>query len=627
MGDEGDRGDRREGMELGEEDKGDWRGRHGTGQDRMGGTGWDGGETGTGRESSKVPARAAVPQREEFCRGTGTGMGQERREGMGWRGEDEDRDGTAKKGWDREDRTHWGTVQSPPASCPRTSPAHTGPRAPAEGLGRSWGRCGAGRDRGCCGDPGRGLWPLCGALCLSQWWLSGDPQPRDPRSGHSWVPLSPAPRWRSRAGCSPPVPGGCTAPHTPCSHPRSHAYTCLHACRHVHGASALGRRAGDRGPQVSPAGDTPLCPRSAGGGPRRPCSSSSPNTLPQVRGAGTGTGWGWDTGQGWMWWQGTWSRDGRWWQGWNMVSLIRWGGRDGMRWQGWDTVSCMVWDAHDGTWWQGWDTVVGWDAVSCTVWDVRSGTWWQRWDTVAGMGHGGRDGMQCHLWYGICGMGRAGREGTGCHIQDGVAGTEHGGGTGHGGSSLAGRVTPWSGGPGVGRDLPGSVGCRQPPSRSPFSPRRCQPRGRVPALPGEWVPGPPGQAHSPVPRLPQCRGGVIGAQPRCLPPRPGLAPALIGSLPGTAPALRGRGHGAKTGCGVWPQRKPPRDHHGDATPGSPTPDPRGGVLVLGEGSAMGPHCGTPIAASSSRGPHRETPPPPRHSTHLPMGCQGPPGLR
>lgn len=36
-----------------------------------------------------------------------------------------------------------------------------------------------------------------------------------------------------------------------------------------------------------------------------------------------------------------WSRDGRWWQGWDMVSLVGWGGREGVLWQGGDAVAGM----------------------------------------------------------------------------------------------------------------------------------------------------------------------------------------------------------------------------------------------------------------------------------------------
>jgi len=120
----------------------------------------------------------------------------------------------------------------------------------------------------------------------------------------------------------------------------------------------------------------------------------------------------------------------------------------------------------------------GWDVVSPVAQDVREGTWWR-----------GGDGVSQH---GVS--------------QHGVAGTECSG------RSQAGRVTPWSGGPGVGRDLPGSTGCPQPLSHSPLSPRRCRPRGRVPALPGEWAPGPPGPPHSPVPWLPGT-GGLSGPCP------------------------------------------------------------------------------------------------------------------
>lgn len=190
----------------------------------------------------------------------------------------------------------------------------------------------------------------------------------------------------------------------------------------------------------------------------------------------------------------------------------------------------------------------------------------------------------------------------GCHTRDGVAGM------GCRGRSLAGRVTPQSGGPGVGRDLPGSVGCQQPPSCSPFSPRRCGPRGRVPALPGEWAPGPPGQPHSPVPQLPRNRG-VIGAHPRRPLPHPSLAPVLIGSRHGTDTRRRrcrdgdakpsqgvGLGRGANrlvtiTGTPPQgPQRRVPMA-------GSPLqcPHPRGRGWVL----ALHPLCETPITAPAS----------------------------
>lgn len=233
-------------------------------------------------------------------------MGQDRREGgdgmktrMRRRGQEGDRDGTGGKRWDGGNGTCWRTVQPPPDGCSQpkgTSPAHTGPRAPGP----------LSRGGDIMGTPGWGHGPSVGHCAFQRCWLSGDPHPRDPHPGWSWVPPSPAPRWQPRAGCPPPqCPGGCAAPHAPCPHPRSHPRPRSHACRHVHGASVLGHRAGDRGPRASPAGDTPLCLRSAGGGPRRPCSSSSPSTPPQVSGAETGAGREWDTGQGWTQWQGT----------------------------------------------------------------------------------------------------------------------------------------------------------------------------------------------------------------------------------------------------------------------------------------------------------------------------------
>ena len=213
-----------------------------------------------------------------------------------------------------------------------------------------------------------------------------------------------------------------------------------------------------------------------------------------------------------------------------------------------DMVAGDIW-SRDGRWWQGGMWCHRQDGVAGMGCCGREGTWCHARDGMSKMGHGGREGtwwqggVRCHLWYKMSRMGPGGREGTGCHIKAGVAGM------GRGGRSLAGRVTPWSGGPGVGRDLPGSVGCRQPPSRSPLSPRRCRPRGRVPALPGEWVPGPPGQPRSPVPRLPGHRGGGYQG--------PAQAPATP-SQPGPGayrfPARHGHtalGTGPQSQAGLW----------------------------------------------------------------------------
>lgn len=215
----------------------------------------------------------------------------------------EGRDGTEGTGHTGGQCSHpQSVVPGPRGPVPSTHGTHTPHGGARAGAGALVGLGGTGD---VVGTPGWGHGPSVGH-CAFQWrWLSRDPhprdpRPRDPRPSWSWVPLSPAPVW-----VLPPVPGGCVAPHAPCTHPRSHTRTRSHTCRHVHGASILGRRAGDRGPRASPAGDTPLCPRSAGGGPRRPCSSSSLSTPPQVSGAGTGAGRGWDMGQGWTWWQGT----------------------------------------------------------------------------------------------------------------------------------------------------------------------------------------------------------------------------------------------------------------------------------------------------------------------------------
>lgn len=274
MGDEGDRGDRREGMELGEEDKGDWRGRHGTGQDGGHRMGW--GRDGDGMRELQGSCMSCGPAEGELCRGTGTGMGQEGREGMGWRGQDEDRDGTGKKGWDREDRTHWGTVQSPPASCPRTSPAHTRPRAPTEGLGRSWGLCGAGRDRGCCGDPGIGLWPLCGALCLSRWWLSGDPNPGTPAPATAGCPC-PLLRAGGPGLGAPPL---CRVGARPRTLPaRTHAHTHTHA--HTRAGTCTGPRPWGAGQGTGDPGcPRPVTPRCA---PDPPAEAHAGHALPALR--------------------------------------------------------------------------------------------------------------------------------------------------------------------------------------------------------------------------------------------------------------------------------------------------------------------------------------------------------
>lgn len=262
---DGDRWDReRVGQER-------WDETGGTGQGGEGGTGWDQ-EGQRGQDWMGQSPTAA-----ELCR---------TERGQGWDG----------KGWDSGARTCWGTVQPPPTCCPQpegTFPAHTGPRVPREEPGRNRGSHGAGREQGHRRDPGTGH-------CASQQcWLSRTPTLGTP--SWSWVPLSSAPRRWPRAGCCPL----CRVSVRPRTLPAHTALTHKHTLTHVQacaGAPVLGGMG--QGTGVSSAGDTPLCPRSAGGGPRQPCSSSSPNTRHQVSGTGTDPARG-DTGQTWTWRQGT----------------------------------------------------------------------------------------------------------------------------------------------------------------------------------------------------------------------------------------------------------------------------------------------------------------------------------
>lgn len=283
----------------------------------------------------------------------------------------------------------------------------------------------------------------------------------------------------------------------------------------------------------------------------------------------------------------------------DMVSLIGLGGRDGTPRQRWDVVagrgqcgrdgmwrgmSGMGHGGSEGTWWQGWD------AVSRTVWYVMYGTRWQGGDRVPHKGQGGRDRT---WWQGgdrVSHKGWGGRDGTrwGDRRQWQVPGD---------------GVSPWRGGPGVGRDLPVPIGCRWSPSPSPISPWRCRPRGREPALPGEWAPGPPGCPHPPgVPAPPSGgspgSGGVTGAQPSAL--RPVLSCPWCLSVAGTGTRRwwsHRLGRGANRLVTVT------------GTPGSPTP----GSSSSGRAQPWVTIAGPP---TSSWGRHRETP------SQLPMGVPG-----
>lgn len=97
------------------------------------------------------------------------------------------------------------------------------------------------------------------------------------------------------------------------------------------------------------------------------------------------------------------SRDGRWRQGWDMVSVVH-------------GVACLGWDTVAGRGWGGER-----DVASPVEWDVWEGRRWQGGDGVSHKEGGGREGTRVP----------------------------------------AGRVTP-RGGPRVGRALPGSSGCRCP---------------------------------------------------------------------------------------------------------------------------------------------------------------------
>ena len=199
-------------------------------------------------------------------------MGQEGREGMGWRGQDEDRDGTRGKGWDGGDRDGAAT---PSQLCPARgdTPDAEPPRRGRAGAGALMGLGGTGD---IVGTPGWGRGPSVGHCAFQRRWLSGDPQPKDPRPGWSWVPPSSAPRWRPRAGCSPLRRVG--------ARPRT-----LPACTHAHTHTHAHTRAGMcTGPQSWGAGQgtgepghpQPVTPRCA---PDPPAEAHAGHALPALR--------------------------------------------------------------------------------------------------------------------------------------------------------------------------------------------------------------------------------------------------------------------------------------------------------------------------------------------------------
>ena len=327
----------------------------------------------------------------------------------------------------------------------------------------------------------------------------------------------------------------------------------------------------------------------------------SEHSSPGESGHRLAPGWGQEGTSGGPGGRGSCSRDGRCGQGWDMAAGMGQGATGGMERQGWDVRAEVGQVSVYVMLWQEWDTMAG------------MGPRWQGWDLVSCLLWGVRDAMV---------LGRGGR-GRGGHTWDGAAGT------------------------GQGLQL-------QHPSYPPILSWRCGCRGRVPALPGEWVPctsvpttapspplSPP--AQPPPPKHSHCSVIVV------LPPCP--VPVLIASLPSPGP---GDGHKAPRGWGhengVWGQAVtqgrrgaqvlitdppvcsavfPSQGHYtgglcyrvlttGSSTSGphcrvflrgpslrglipqSPMWDPHQSVTVLG-GSSLDPHSNIPIMAPSPHG--------------------------
>ena len=209
--------DRRDRMGLGEQDKGHRRGRRGQGVGREG-QDWMWGQDGTGERRGWDKRAPRSPHEPRSRRG---------RVVQGdWEGTGEDRDGTGGKGWDRGDRMKMDGMEGT-GHAGGQSPAHTGPRAPTKGPGRSqWGWEGLGTPWG---PPDGAMAPLWDTSAFSSAGSVGTPTLRTPAL--------------AEVGCRHPLlPAGGPRLGAPPVQPRM-----LPARRHSHACRGLGSGTQGRG--------------------------------------------------------------------------------------------------------------------------------------------------------------------------------------------------------------------------------------------------------------------------------------------------------------------------------------------------------------------------------------------